>query len=122
MGRSSPAVPASPAPSPPSAVRPMNGEETPPHKWGGAAPKQNLLDRAREVDVRVETVGEVVASHEVDASGVDDVEAAKWIEAHLEEVAKCEVTGRRDFDWVDQAVVHRAAKARRRARVHMPVS
>src|SRR5438874_5218348 len=38
---------------------PMNGEETPPHKWGGAAQDQgqDQLDRAREVDVRVETVG-----------------------------------------------------------------
>src|SRR5438270_8267023 len=85
-------------------------------------PQANQLDRAREVDVRVETVRRVVARHEVDASRVNDVEAAAWIEAHLEEVAKHEVTGRRNLDRVDQAVVHRAAKARRRARVHVPVS
>ena len=47
------------------------------------------LDGPREVDVRVDAIGGVVARNQIRTAGVDDVEATDRIESDLDEIAEC---------------------------------
>src|SRR5207248_9268379 len=94
--------------------------------WGGSVgepphgPAQS--DRAREVDVGVETVGGVIAGHQVGAARVDDVQPSHRVESDLEEVAEREVAGGRYLHRVDEAVADGAAEAGRGPGVDVPVA
>src|SRR5207244_12923350 len=75
-----------------------------------------------EIDVRVQAVGRVVTRNQVDAAGIDDVQATEVVEADLEKVAEVEVAGRRGLDRIDQRVGRRAAELRRDPGINVPVA